>query len=88
MKNKVNRTEIINGWLRYYDTTAEEVVKKHPEEAKNGEWFNLYPVTQEQHDQWEAWAKEYVKKNAKLPKNIIERGWNFLYLDTAPKIKQ
>ena len=83
----VSGDDIINGWLRYHGTTVQEVVEKHPEEAKSGEWFDLYPVTQEQHDQWEDWAKEYIRKKTKFSKKRIERGWGLTYLYAAPKIK-
>lgn len=85
---KVERNDLLNGWLRYHSTTVEEVIAKHPKEVlESVEWFKLYLVTQEQHDQWVIWAKDYIKKVTKLSKETIERSWWLVYLDCSPSVK-
>ena len=69
-----DRNEIINGWLKYHNTTVEEILKKYPEECKSGKWFSLFKVTQEQHDEWAVWAKKRIKS------------WPYIYLNDSPTI--
>lgn len=84
---KVNREELLNGWLKYHNTTVEEVIKTHPKEVlENPDWFKLYPCTQQQHDEWTTWAKAYIKKVTHCSKSIIERSWGLTYLDCAPYV--
>ena len=83
----IDRSVLMDWWLqKYHNTTCEEVVRNYPEEAKTPQWFKLYPVTQKQHDEWEKWAKDYVKKVTKLPKKYIDRHWGFVYLDCSPDV--
>lgn len=84
---KVNRTDLLDGWLKYHNTNCKEVIAKYPEEIKEPTWFNLFPVTQEQHDEWVIWAKAYTKDVTKLSKKLIDKYWGFIYLDTSPTIK-
>lgn len=88
MKREINRYILINEWLKYHDTNANEVIQKHPEEVKTGDWFRLYPVTQEQHDDWVIWAKEYIKNELKISNRMLNHDWPWVYLDTSPSIKQ
>ena len=30
---QVSREDLLNGWLKYHNTTVEEVIKTHPKEA-------------------------------------------------------
>ena len=84
---QVNREDLLNGWLKYHNTTVEEVIKKHPKEVlESAEWFKLYPVTQEQEDEWVNWAKKHIKKVTKLSNAIIERSWGLVYLDCSPYV--
>lgn len=84
---KPSREDILNGWLKYYDTTVEEVIRLHDEEIlKDSDWFKIYPVTQEQHDEWVIWAKEHIKKVTKMSKKFVDKNWGIIYLDCAPNI--
>ena len=84
---KPSREDIINGWLKYYNTTVEEVISTLPKELLDTpDWFKLYPVTQEQHDEWVKWAKGYIKKVTKMSKRFVDVHWGFVYLDCAPNI--
>jgi len=84
---KVDRKDLLNGWLKYHNTNVDEVIAKHPKEVlEHSDWFKLYPVTQEQSDEWEKWAKEHIKKVTKLPKKSIDRGWGMVYLDCTPNV--
>jgi hypothetical protein len=85
----VKRDDLLNGWLKYHNTSVEQVILKHPkEELSSPDWFKLYAVTQDQYDEWEKWAKEYLKKRAKISKLLIARQWAMICLDCAPAIKQ
>lgn len=84
---KIDPNEIYNYWLKFHNTTIEDVIKKHPKLTKTSKWFKKYEVTQEQHDDWENWCLNYVKKITKLPKKTIKRMWWKLYLTYAPSVK-
>lgn len=85
----INREVLMDWWLsKYHNTNCKEVIEKHPEEVKSADWFKLYPVTQEQNDEWEKWAKGYIKKELKINKASLERGWPLIWLDTSPYIKK
>lgn len=85
---QVSREDLLNGWLKYHNTTVEEVVKKHPKEVlQSTEWFKLYPCTQEQADEWEKWAKDYVRKVTKCSKKYLEQAWWSIYLNNSPYVK-
>lgn len=84
----VDIDDLRNGWLKYHNTNVDEVLLKHPEEAKTPKWYELYAVTQEQHDEWEKWAKEYVRKTCKVSKKLVEHDWCWIHLDAAPDIKK
>lgn len=82
MKKETTIEELRDWWLEeYYNTNSKEVVNNHPKEAKSPDWFKLYPVTQEQHDAWEKWAKERLRKEG------VKSGWGFAYLDSAPYVE-
>lgn len=71
-------------WLKkYHNTTSAEVAKKHPDLANTPDWFLLYPCTQEQADEWEAEAKEIMKKHFGTRG---EREWVWAWLDVAPYV--
>jgi hypothetical protein len=89
MKKQITRDEILNGWLKYHNTTVEEVIKKHTtEELSSPDWFKIYEVTQEQHDEWQNWAKELIRKRYKYSKKMVDKGWWIVYFDNAPNIKK
>ena len=89
MPKEVDRNHIINGWLKYHNLTVDELVKIETKEfLQSPEWFKKYAVTQEQHDEWVAWAKDYIHKETRLSKKMIEKGWWSVYLDIAPSINQ
>jgi len=86
---KVSRDELLNGWLKYYNTTVEEVVKTHPKEIlASSDWFKLYPVTQYQQDEWVRWAKDLIKKRMRCSKRMVENSWWLVYLECAPNVKR
>ena len=88
MKKLPSREELLNGWLKYHNTTVEGVISKHPKEVlESPDWFKLYPVTQEQYDEWESWAKSYIKECTKYTKKYINRKWEWLALDIGPHVK-
>ena len=89
---KVDANDLINWWLeKYHNTKLEKILEENPEWKENPrehskDFYEKYAVTQEQHDEWEKWAKEYTKKVTKANKRLLERGWGFVYLDTSPQI--
>ena len=88
MKKLPTRDELLDMWLgKYHNTTTKEVVEKYPEESKNPTWFELFPCTQEQSDEWEKEVKELYLKKYKVNKRLFERSWPLIYLDCSPYIK-
>lgn len=85
---KVNPDVLMNWWLgKYHNTSLTEVIATHSEETLHSpEWFKLYPVTEEQYEEWKAWAKEYVRKETKCSKKTVDRGWGWIDLQTAPYV--
>lgn len=84
---KVDRNDLLNGWLKYHNTTVEEVIKNHPEEVlKSSDWFKLYPCTQEQEKEWVLWAKDLIKKTTRCSNALLEHEWPWIYLDNSPYI--
>lgn len=83
----VDRDLLINEWLKYHNTNVKELVAKHPKEVlEDPSWFKLYPVTQEQHDEWMDWAKKYVKSILKLKGKQFDWNWGMIYLDSSPSV--
>lgn len=81
------RNDLLNGWLKYHNITVTDVINNHTKEELNTpDWFKLYPVTQEQHDEWEKWAINYIATKTKYSKSYIKNHWGFVYLDCAPNI--
>lgn len=87
IKPKLTREDLVNWWLqKYHNTTGEEVLVKHPDSKISPDWFKLYPVTQEQHDEWYEWAINYLVKEHRLSKKYIKSRFCFDYLNCAPNI--
>ena len=85
----VDGDELINWWLtHYHGITIKDLVERHPDAIKTAAWFKLYPVTQQQHDEWEAWAKKRIREVTKYPKKLIEKSWWSVYLDCSPSVIQ
>lgn len=89
---KVNPNILVNWWLeKYHNTNLDKILEENPDWKENPkehtrEFYEKYPVTKAQHDEWEKWAKEYTRKVTKANKHLLERGWGYVYLDTAPSI--
>ena len=92
MRKLVEQEDLINWWLeKYHNTNLKQVEKDHPEwmdnpKAHTREFYSTHPVTQEQHDEWEKWAKEYTKKVTGVKGKLFDRGWCWVYLDCSPQI--
>jgi hypothetical protein len=83
---KNNLDYYVNGWLKYFGTTIEEVFEKNPHYKDDNRQFYLdYAVTQEQYDEWYKWAFKEIKKDTKYPNEMIKR--SFEWLNMAPSIK-
>jgi len=88
MKN-ISREDLLNGWLKYHNTSVDKLLQKHTtEELQSPEWFKLYSCTQEQCDEWEKWAKEYIIKAGKFSKKMVNSAWGMIYLECAPYLKK
>jgi hypothetical protein len=93
MKSKLTEADLLNWWLKkYHNTSLEEVFKLHPDwtndnpEYSSHIFYEAYQVTQEQHDEWQAWALEAFRKNFKLSKKLAERSFAYTYLNTSPMV--
>lgn len=94
MKKQVEQKDLINWWLeKYHNTNLDKILEENSEWQDNPqqhsrEFYIKYPVTKEQHSEWEIWAKEYIRQVTKLSKKIIDRNWWSVYLDCSPNIKE
>ena len=81
--------ELRDIWLKkYHDTTSQEIVKKYPRElTSSAKWFDLFPCTQEQNDEWTKECKELLRTKYKIPKRMLEVNWPYIYLNCCPNIK-
>ncbi len=85
----IERDEILNLWLtKFHNTNVKEVIEKHPKEVlMDPSWFKLYPVTQEQYDEWEKESKEYILKNYQVHKETLKRAFWQISLDCGPYVE-
>lgn len=82
--------KLVNGWLKYHNTTLDEVRKNYDENDPKiaAKFLKDYAVTQQQHDEWYEWMKKTVAKEMKLSKKYVERGCWAIYLNTSPMVKE
>jgi hypothetical protein len=86
---QITKDEIMDYWLgKFHNTSCKELIEKHPEEIKSPKWFDLFPVTQEQHDEWYDWAIALIAKRTRMSKKYAQKAFVFEYLNTAPNIKE
>jgi hypothetical protein len=86
---KLTEDIIRDWWLKkFHNTTSEEVVKKYPEQCKTPSWFKLYPVTQQQHDEWHEWMLGALQKEWRCSKKYIRKYSWAIYLQLAPNVKE
>lgn len=84
---KPTMDDLIEWWLwRYHGLTIEELKKIHTlKELSTPDWYKKYPVTEKQHDKWEAWAEKKLIRTGVIRKG---QSWSLIYLDAAPHIKK
>lgn len=83
-KVNLSQEDLVDLWLKkYYGITLKEAFEKEPWEDSR-EFYDRYPCTQEQHDEWNKEAKALFKKALKLNQNSADRSWVFTYMLTAP----
>lgn len=88
-REELTETIIRDWWLKkYHNTTSVEVAKKHPRLCKTPKWFNLYKVTQKQHDEWHEWMISALMKYFRCGKRYAKRSSWAIYLNCAPSIKE
>ena len=82
--------DIIRDWWlkKFHNTTSEEVAKKYPELCKTPEWFKLYPVTQEQCDEWQEWMIDALTKQLHFSKRYVRSHSWAIYLNLSPYVKK
>ena len=84
---KLTRDDILNKWLLHHNTSVKQVVENYPKEILAGpKWFDLFPVTEKQYDEWEVWCKKKLKKY--YTEIEIKKSWSWFALDCAPNIKK
>jgi len=88
---KLSEEEILNKWLSYHNTTVKGVLKNHPEWSENPslhsrEFYDTYPVTQEQHDEWYEWFISEIMLRYRYSRKRARRESAFIYLNLAPKV--
>jgi hypothetical protein len=76
-------------WLtKYHNTTCAEIAEKYPVEAANGDWYKLFKVSQEQHDEWYTWFISEVKRRWGFTKKMAEYQTAIAYLNVSPSVKE
>ena len=94
MKAKLTEEEFIDKWLTdYHNTNLREVLENHPEWMENmadgsREFYKTYAVTNEQHDEWYAWAIQRIMKHYRYGKKRAEKAFAFPYLNVSPTVNQ
>lgn len=93
MAKKLTQDDLLNWWLeKYHNTNVEKVLIDNPDwDVHSKDWnsrtfYEKYPVTQQQHDEWYKWALDTFAKHFRLSKKQATRSFSFTYLDTAPSI--
>ena len=89
-KRRINReisiAELINLWLvKYYGTTIDDAFANDPWTISS-EFYQRYPCTQEQHDEWEVEAKALFTQRTKYKGKIHNASWSYAYLDSSPMV--
>ena len=85
---QIKRSEILDLWLKYHNTTTEEVIKNYPREIlESPEWFKLFPCNQQQEEQWIKETRELLNKKYKMSKKMISNFWWELYINCAPYVE-
>lgn len=85
---QVKREILLNWWLqKYHNITVKEIIEKYDKNIlMSANWFKMFPVTSEQELEWINWAKDYIRKETKMSKYMIERQWPYIYLDCSPYV--
>ena len=92
MRKKVNIEDLVNWWLeKYHNTNLDKVKEENPEwkenpQAHSREFYQKYQVSQEAHDEWLQWAKNYTKKVTGIKGKLFDKSWGWVYLNCAPSI--
>lgn len=91
-KKELKEDDLLNKWLGdYHDTSLEKIIEEHPEWEENPQehtrtFYEMYAVTQEQHDEWHDWMIRTLAKHFKTSlKYMRQHSW-MIYLNTAPNI--
>ena len=85
----LKREDFLNWWLKkYHNISVSGVINKYPNEIRTPDWFKLFPVTQDQHDEWYNWAIDTISKELKVSKSIAKQKFAFDYLDSAPYVNK
>ena len=92
-KSTVTTEYFLDWWLdKYHNTNPEKVLEDHPEWAEaieagkfdSREFYEAYPVTKEQHDEWHEWAISEVMRIFGYSKKRARQIFAFTYLNCAP----
>jgi len=95
-KNDITENTLIDTWLKqFHDVTLAEIEGDY-ERDKDGvlmidetrRFYDEYAVTQEQHDEWDKQVRKELRKKLRMSKQVFDRGYVFVYLNIAPKVKK
>jgi hypothetical protein len=89
LRQEFTENYVRDWWLiKYHNTNCEQVKEKYPTESLTGEWYKLFKVTQEQHDEWYEWFITEVAYRWGWSKKMAEYQTAFAYLNVAPDVKK
>jgi len=89
LRQEFTYTYVRDWWLiKFHNTNSAEVAAKYPQEAKSGEWWSLYKVTQAQHDEWEKWFYKEICYRWDISLARAKKSAGLDYVECAPSIKE
>ena len=91
IKKQLTSDHLINWWLeKYHHTNMDKVVAENnwiiDKDWDSRVFYDRYPVTQQQCDEWERWAILEVAKFNRLGVKYVKRMFWPIYLNCSPKV--
>jgi hypothetical protein len=85
-KNDLSGEDLINLWLIPIHNEMIQVLFKNNPNITSDEFYDTYPVTQQQHDEWYDQCIDLVRKKFRISKKVAKRKFAWTYLNAAPKV--
>jgi hypothetical protein len=92
--SKLTIEDLLDLWLvPYHNITIDQVKAENPKWMENPQghmrdFYEKYPVSQEQHDEWYERAIDLISKKKRISKKRVKIMFTFDYLNCAPYVKK